>query len=271
MPWSFQNNSLILLLQKITAMKQKLLKVGISLVLISALAACNNNKEDRLPPDEFKAVLKDMHLAEGAVSANHMTGVLKKDDEVNIYSYVLKKHRISRKVFENNLEYYSRNTNTYLKIYKEIIAELRIADDSLDLSKPEVKKPADSTNLWDIRTEWSLPEQGRTNPITFKLREPEHGIYTLSADIKLFPDDGSVEQRMTVLVKYKDGTSEENSAGNIKKNSEFSKHEVFIRTDPEKELQEITCWVLNHSLGTTEKHALIKNIRLERDEPNDAL
>jgi hypothetical protein len=230
--------------------------------------ACGNASKDHLPPDEFKKILIDMHLADGTVSAKHLSSQIKSDHEVNIYSYVLKKHDISRRDFEKNLDYYSRNTETYLKIYQEIIAELREMDDSIRFpARNEQAEPErDSTNLWTRKTAWALPEEGRTNPITHKLREPEHGLYTLSADIKLFPDDGSVSQRMTILVKYADGTSEENSAGNIKKNGEFENHEVFIRTDPEKELAEITCWVLNHSLGTTDKHANVKNIRLERND-----
>ena len=249
---------------------RQMLNLLLFLIVPIQFIGCGGKSGDHLPPDEFKEILMDMHLADGTVSAKHLSSQIKTDDEVNIYSYVFKKHNISRQEFEKNLEYYSRNTETYLRIYQEIIAELRTMDDSIRFParNEQAEVETDSTNLWTRKTAWALPEQGRTNPITHKIREPEHGLYTLSADIKLFPDDGSIAQRMTILVKYADGTSEENSAGNIKKDGEFESHEVFIRTDPDKELSEITCWVLNHSLGTTDKHASVKNIRLERNDFN---
>ena len=231
--------------------------------------ACGQKSEKILQPEEFKAIVKDMHIADGVAVASNHTTKLKSDTSKNIYSYILKKHGASRTQFENSIEYYAENTTKYTEIYEEIIAELQAEEDSIRIpykKRKEVKK--DSTNLWNKKQRWHLPQEGKTNPISYKLKTSEHGIYTLSANIKLYTDDGSVSQRMTIMVKYEDGTKEENSVGNIKKNAIFTKHEVFIRTDPQKELKEISGWVLNHSKGTTNKHAVVKDISLKMKKFN---
>ena len=229
--------------------------------------ACEQKSERIMDAEKFKNVLKEMHLADGVVGAKKLSSKLKKDTLKNIYSYVFKKHNISRSVFENTMRYYSENTVEYVAIYEQLIAELQTMEDSVIVSYEKKKeKKIDSTNLWNRKERWDLPIDGKTNPISYKLKQPKHGIYTLSADIKLYTDDGSVSQRMTIMVKYEDGTKEENSVGNIKKDGKYHTHEVFINTDPNKKLKEVSGWILNHSKGTKNKHAKVKDIKLTRKD-----
>lgn len=206
-----------------------------------------------------------MHIADGAVGAKKLTTELRKEKEINIYNYILKKHKVSRVEFEETLQYYSKNTKKYEKLYAEIVAELKEKEAAVIITKNRPKNETakkDDNNLWPLKESWNLPEDGKTNPISYKIKNPEHGIYTLSARIRVFKDDGSVSQRMTIMVKYKDGSSAENSFGNIKKDGKYTTHEVFINTDKTKELKEISGWVLNHSKGTNAKHASVRKISL---------
>ncbi len=238
------------------------------LILFASLmfAGCNSEPEPPLTREKFKNVLMDIHLTEGIVKEYGIESQLKDDKDINIYSYVLKKHNISRADLETTIVYYTKFLDEYYEIYKEIDEEFRLKNDSILVTAENDKKPDTEkdteTNLWKLKKRWSLPRDGLTNPITFKLREPKQGKYTLSADIKLYPDDGSVSQRMTILIKYKDNTQEENSVGNIKKAGKYEHHKVFIQTDTTRDISTITCWVLNHSQGTKMKHGMVKNIKL---------
>ncbi len=238
-----------------------IIMIGLSFMLSS----CTKEEEPPLERNLFKTVLKDLHIADGVVNAKNITKQIRNDKEVNIYSFVLKKHKVNRMDLETTISYYAMRPDKYIEIYKEISKELKEIDKNIKLTVEVKDNPVkDKNNLWKRKTKWELPDDGKTNPITFKLEKPEHGEYTLSANIKLFPDDGSISQRMTILVQYDDGTQEENSVGNIKKDGKYYPHKVFIHTDTSRNISRITCWVLNHSQGTSNKHASVKDIKLTR-------
>jgi hypothetical protein len=70
-------------------------------------------------------ILTDVHLTEAAVSYLKGKGE-QRDISPAYYDAVLSRHKISRKCFESNFNYYNRNQEDLLKIYDEVIKNLEI-------------------------------------------------------------------------------------------------------------------------------------------------
>ncbi len=237
------------------------------LILAVVHYGCNEDKNDYLiETKKFKNILIDMHLADGILQAENLQSKFnRKRDTITPYNFVLKKHNVSRGHFEKTVNYYTLHSEDYKIIYKSVIDSIsKMEDEIKKINKKYVNEEKLKTgNLWRKKTEWNLPEDGKTKAISFKIKLTKHGTYTLSADIKMFSDDKSVGQRMTIIANYKDGTKEINTNGTIVKDNKYNNYKVSITSLPEKKLQSISGWVLDHSKGTQEKHAKVKNIMLK--------
>mgnify|MGYP001555164030 CR=1 FL=1 len=251
------------------------------ILALGLFTACNNKsdirKRDIISEEVFYEILKDVHLADGIASASKSSPMMKKDS-VSIYNFVLKKHNVSREDFNRTVEYYSLNAEEYNVFYDSLVNFFTVLEkelrDSLKIEKEkeieERKRIKDSLNLWNLKFEWELPEDGIKNPIAFTIPIEEHGTYMLAATIRLFRDDKSVNQRMTIISNYTDGTRDMNSAGSMVKDGKYERYEVRITTDTIKELKSLSGWLLDHSKGTEEKHASVKEIELRLLNDEDA-
>ncbi len=238
---------------------------------------CNNGnkirKRDILKEKDFISVLIDIHKADGIIQFKNLQAKSKAADSVSLYNFVLKKHNISRDKFRKTIDYYAVHNEEYLTIYDSVQSffnkkekELQIAadrDKQEELRKEKLKQK-DTTELWNLKKEWNLPEDGRKNPIPYKIDIQKQGTYTLKYRIKIFPDDRSVNQRMTIIANYFDGTKDVNSNGTMVKDGKFGNYDVSVTTNPKKKLKYISGWLFDHSQGTKSKHAQIKDISLKR-------
>jgi len=235
-----------------------------------------SGNKDILSEDEFYDLLKDIHIADGIVTTSN-TGYKMKNDSVSVYNYVLKKHNVSREVFNNTVDYYSVHAEEYDLLYDSLVNYFTSLEKSLDENlqiekekeNDDRKREKDSLNLWNLKFEWELPEDGKTNPIAFHIPDTIQGTYMLAATIRLFRDDKSVNQRMTIIANYEDGTKDLNSAGSMVRDGKFERYEVRITTNKDKSLKSISGWLLDHSKGTEFKHASVKDIELRLLKDHD--
>lgn len=249
-------------------------KYGI-IIGVLLIFGCNNGEKIRkrniLKEKEFVSVLIDIHKADGIIQFKNLQAKSKAADSVSLYNFVLKKHNISREKFRKTIDYYAVHNEKYLEIYNSVqsffnnkVKKLQIAADADKQEELKKKKLKDTANLWNLKKEWNLPKDGKKNPIPFKINIQKQGIYTLKARIRIFPDDHSVKQRMTIIANYYDGTKDLNSNGTMVKDAKFRNYDVRISTNPKKQLKYISGWLFDHSKGTKDKHAQIKNISIKR-------
>lgn len=245
--------------------------IGTLLLFILLLSMCKNKEKvrrrDILEDEKFIEVLIDMHMADGIMSSTNVRQDKKNIDSVSIYNYVLKKNNISRFQFVKTVEYYTLHPEQYVIFYDSVESHFKRLDETIKSElrfEKEVEKKRDSTNLWILKETWKLPEDGKTNPIAFKIETDKHGIYLLRARIKVFKDDQSVNQRMTIIANYVDGTKDLNTIGTFLKEEKFEEYEVTLATDTTKKLQTISGWILDHSKGTKSKHVHIEKIEIRR-------
>ncbi len=245
----------------------------ILMISVVLFLACNNKikKREILKDKDFISILIDIHKADGIIEFKNLQAKNKKTDSVSLYNFVLKKHKVSREKFRKTIDYYAVHNEKYLEIYnsvqsyfKEKEKKLQILSDKDKQKELEKRKMQDTSELWTLKKNWNLPENGKKNPVPFKITVRKQGIYILKAKIKIFPDDHSVNQRMTIIANYFDGTKDVNSNGTMVKDGKFEDFDVSIETNPKKKLKYISGWILDDSNGTISKHAQIRNISLKR-------
>ncbi len=245
--------------------------------------SCNDSSNVRrseiLSDDEFIDILIDLHKADGIIVSSDLQKRDRRKDSISLYNYVLKKHNVSRNTFSKTVKYYSLHieeynlfydslTNYFTQLQEDLKQEIEKEKEKL---KEERKKLKDSSNLWILKETWELPKDGKTNPIAFKIQSKGHGTYTLSATIRIFRDDKSINQRMTIIANYEDGSKDLNSAGSMIKDGRFEKYEVSINPNKDKVLKSISGWILDHSKGTKLKHVSVRDIKLKFSEDEKTL
>jgi hypothetical protein len=251
--------------------------IGLLIItLFILMLGCNSRekvrKRDILNDDKFYAVLIDMHIADGILSATNLRQTNRVSDSISLYNFVLKKHNVSRKQFFQTVEYYTIHPEKYIIFYDSLEKHFDAMDKKLKKelkTENEIRKTRDSTNLWTMKDTWRLPEDGLTNPIAFNIQANKHGVYTLSAQIKVFKDDKSINQRMTIIANYSDGSKDLNTIATILKEEKFEEYEVSLSTDSTKVLKSISGWLLDHSKGTASKHVHVEDIKLKYSKDTD--
>ena len=112
-----------------------------------AVSACKDESastEDVLDKDTYKAVLKEIILA------NSVAQQLKKKDtliEKQIFGLVYKKYGIDSLTLKKTTDYYSKKPEILEEIYKEIKEEMEKKKDSLQKLVAPVKLKTDSVKL----------------------------------------------------------------------------------------------------------------------------
>jgi hypothetical protein len=229
--------------------------------------SCGEKDGHYITEDKFIEILLDIHIYDAILNKEGLTDKnITVNDSLSYYNYLYKKHNITRIQFREALEYYSQNTEKFSLMYDKIMIILNQQYDSIiNLEITQITQ-IDTSNLWNLKDTWNLPEDGKYQTIKYSIDSGKHGIYTLSADIKLHFDDGTVNPRMSIHIYYTDGTYDSNMNGTMQKNGEWKNHKVIIKTDDSKQIDYISGWLLDHSIGTKAKHSEVKNIVLKFSE-----
>ncbi|NPA68169.1 MAG: hypothetical protein GXO50_06130, partial [Chlorobi bacterium] len=156
------------------------------------------------------------------------------------------------------IEIYDSVESYFNKIEKELSIKAN-KDKQEELKRKKLKK----TNLWKMKKEWALPEDGKKNTVNFKIITSKQGKYSLSAKIKIYPDDLSKNPKMTITANYSDGTKDTKYEKITEKDGKFHNYEVYIKTNIHKKLNYISGKVLDHDKNSGTKHAHIKDISLK--------
>ncbi len=240
------------------------MKLKIAYILIASLLliTCQKGQESEasIPKEKFVKILVDMHLADGMITAGGLNKKKGKEATTSLYNHVFKKHSVTRHDFEQTVAFYCQHPEQYKEVYSKVIQSLKAMKKKED-GKPK-KKKKDKNDIWKKKTSWKMPKDGKRATIPFSIRRKEQGIYTLSADYKIYPDDKSLHPIMSIMVRYKDGTKEVKENGALANNGKKQNHEVFIITNPKKKIERITGWLYKHSIGSKSKYADITNVKL---------
>jgi hypothetical protein len=125
-------------------------------------------------------------------------------------------------------------------------------------------------NRWYMKDEWHTPADGDTQALYYEILDPEpQSKWSISALIRFYPDDGSVNPRISVTVDYTDGTSTTAQNSSIIKDGVERLLSATVSATAGKIVKRVRGWVLDHSGGTANKHSDVRHIQLEPGDVTD--
>ena len=175
--------------------------------------ACSNPEErikrsDIIPEEDLVPLLVDIHLSEGLLVLSKVNKKYPGRDSVSNYIDVINKHGFEKEDFDKTIHFYSNKPDELNEIYELVISELSKMEGRIvspvrytDEAARQMKR-----NYWNRKREWHLPQDGEKEQIGFKIPVYITGTYSLSARIKMYKDDESVNPSVFVYYWYDNGS-----------------------------------------------------------------
>ena len=240
---------------------RKVLFVGFFVFLLFSCNKSNDNHSDNvLNKRDFISIMIDIHKTDALLNVESLfDNKLDYQDSLSYYNQIFKKHNTTREIFYNTVYYYLDDMNRFIDIQKIIVDSLNAKFIYLDSIE---KMSLQNNDLWVLKRQWSLPEDGVTNSIPFNIATKKHGHYTLSAKISSSPDDLSKDLKIVITAVYADNSFDQKDLKIITKKEEWKEYSIIIQTNPIKTLKNIEGEVIAHSSATTYMHLNVKDIML---------
>ena len=200
-------------------------------------------------------------------------------DSLDYYLFVFEKHNTTREKFRETMKYYSYNPSQLESIYDRVVDELkkRHAESEREVyEEPPATLPSspavdeEPSNLWNLDSYWLFPGRDDNKMISFDIPVPGPGLYTFSADIRLDPDDKSVNPAVNIYFWYDDGSDDGyvEDFGTFELIKDGLSHNITLSARLNNaEVTHIRGRILdmdNHGEGF-ERHAMVQNITLRRE------
>ena len=168
------------------------------LVLILLLGCGKHEKTGLIPESKLVNILADIHLADAVSFSPDFKSSFRRLDSVTYYESILKKYSISRQQFDSTVAWYSAHPVQYDKVYEKVLNQLNLKQaEVMELMKSDSLKPP-TGDLWNIKHDWVLPDDGPRQNIPFNVPIHHKGTYMLTCRIMIKPDDQSVNPVIAV-------------------------------------------------------------------------
>lgn len=167
----------------------------------------------------------------------------------------------------NASSYQSNNLMNDVRIYDHCLSpmEVKRISQGLVLHYPlSDKNVEETTNLLPVNLQ-NLTVNGTSEAAFYEYITSNHGIYTLSLDVKReITDDNWVSPRISIFGYNGSAAFGYISDTNLPKDGKWHHHVLKLDvSDTSKTLVSIRGWMLDHSSGTTSKYISIRNAQLE--------
>lgn len=232
--------------------------------LLAGITACSAPKPD-LGTDKCAEILFQMHRADAIISVKGFNDRSLNNDSLSYYNELFAKQGITRQQFMETIEWYVNHPDQYKDLYTKVINLVAKYEED-ERIRWEVAEVKDSNDIWNLKTEFHLPLEGERNPIAFEIEDTLHGTFTLSSDITYYEDDRSENPRMTLILEYDDGTTDDNTILGITKDGKERNISVTVKSNTNKKLVKIRGWLLDHSDNTEHKHVDCYHTTLKRTQ-----
>lgn len=108
-------------------------RFGLLILTVILLQSCAKTEGSRpeIKKDELVDVLVDIHLTDAYLSQEGCRIDRNRDKIESAYGYVLDKHSVTPKQFQNTMKYYSHHIDAYEQIYNKVIERLTTFESNL--------------------------------------------------------------------------------------------------------------------------------------------
>jgi len=242
---------------------------SILLALLVVFSSCQSrrSKVDRrhlIPEKELVPILTEVYIADGLVGMPRIIMKYAPLDSVSTYIHIIEKHGYTREQMDKTLKYYFiKDPKKLIKIYDRVLGILSEMESRIhkELAK---SKPA-ATGLWTGPDSYSFPDPSGTDSTVFDVSLLKSGVYTLTANVTLFPDDQSVNPELTAFTYHPDSilTGKRNYIEAIRYIKDGHEHKYSVTfTVPLKTTLHMRGCLYDYANNPDNwnKHLIIKNI-----------
>jgi hypothetical protein len=237
--------------------------------LLAGSCSSRRNKLDRtgmIPQKELVSILTDVYLADGLLSLPKVHNWYSSLDSISSYLSIIEKHGYSKETMDKTMKYYFiKKPKKLIRIYDQILGILSEMESRFE--KEAMMTEGRIYNRWTGKEFYCLPGLKGDDSTMFNISLNSPGIYTLTFSATFFPDDQSVNPRITVFLCHPD--SVDTGKRRYIKTMEYIKdgrpHQyTIIYSLPEKTTIHLKGWLYDFegNPDTMEKHAIFENIAI---------
>jgi hypothetical protein len=182
-------------------------KAAGGLLILLLLVCCGTKPKGYIIPEKkFVALLVDLHIAESiGLQSRRNIDMVYEVDSASLYGSVFRKHNVTQAMFDSTLYFYTMRPEKFQKIYNSVTANLKHLEENI-AEEQKQQELMENEVIWKSDTVYLFPQRGAYKiPINVPIKGP--GIYTVSADVKILPDDISLDPRMSVYFYNNDSAS----------------------------------------------------------------
>jgi hypothetical protein len=181
---------------------------GISLIPLLLISCLGSGSYKIIPEKKFVDVLVDLHLADAIADQSMIPDMTYQLDSASLYGSVFKKHGITKAQFDTTMIYYSKRPDDLQKLYNTVTARLKHMEEEVVIAQAELNSQYEEVIWQDSRILSFPPLAGSRVEINVPVKGT--GLYTVSATVKLYADDASLNPRMSVYFFQDNNTPEGN-------------------------------------------------------------
>ena len=243
-------------------------RIVFCLSLFIFLFSCNNEEVKTIPEEDFINILVDLNIADAALEKSEHRK-FHHYDSVIYQEYIFNKYGYTRQEFDTTLSLYVRDLEKIRIIYDKVTEILQQKNTEISENVTGVPERKQRINIWRGQKNYELPRDGEIENINFNIPLKGTGKYTLSADIKLYPDDQSENPRIHVyfykaVELNKSGQRQYFKTVSLEKDGSFNNYSITEELN-DTIYTHIRGQILGHTnIGKSawKKHAEVKNISL---------
>ncbi len=172
---------------------------GVRLLFLSLvfMVSCGNNTI--IPEKDFISILTDMYLSKSYFSSEGIHNARWKDT-IPYNHHVVERHGYQWAQFDSTVSWYCSHPKKYQDVYDRVIANLSELD---KMVSEELDPPSE---LWTSKKEFYLPADGERDTVPADVLLKGVGSYIISAKIRVYPQDESLEPRIALYLWRSDTT-----------------------------------------------------------------
>jgi hypothetical protein len=179
----------------------------ITVIIISASIFCSCKPgtpgNELIPVKELVNVLTELYVADGLLAYPPVRNMFSLKDSTANYLDVIKKFGYTKEQMDRTMLYYfDKKPKKLENIYDQVLTRLSEKQTLLNITEPP--KVLQSANLWTGPQLYSVPESGINDPAMFNIPLKDTGNYILEFTIAVFPDDQSLNPKVTLYFYYPD-------------------------------------------------------------------
>ena len=178
--------------------------------MVLLISCLNQDRKYIIPQKKFTKLLVDLYLANAIAEDVSNTHKAYKLDSASLYGSVLKKYDVTKTQFDSTVMYYSRRPVAFQKVYNIVTVRLNYLNAEIAAEQDKVLAKIGAVIWQDTATYRFPPLAG--DRIKINLPLTGMGLYTVSADIKIYPNDSALNPRMSLYFEQNNDTS---AAGRI--------------------------------------------------------